>query len=327
MLDRHASKHVGIAVGVCRHDATWTFSRGRVGAGRPEPPDADTVFEIGSITKVFTATVLADMAEEGLVDLEDRVQRYLPHGIELPVRGRPITLLDLATHASGLPRLPPGLLRRALRQRSNPYAGFTTKHLELAVGHARLRRGPGERLRYSNFGFGLLGYLLARRAETGYEELVRERICDPLGLADTRISLPPEALPRFADGHSRRGHQVPHWDIPALAGAGALRSSVADLLRFLTLHLREPTTRLGRAARTTREPRAHRGKLVQCLGWLDVPLQGHPHRVLWHSGGTGGFRSFLGAVHETETGVAVLGNCVRSVDAVGFRILEAISRR
>jgi D-alanyl-D-alanine-carboxypeptidase/D-alanyl-D-alanine-endopeptidase len=325
ILDRHARKHVGVEVGVWCEDETWTFARGRLGADRPDPPGPDTIFEIGSITKVFTATVLADMAEEGLVALDDPVQRYLPEEVELPVRGRPITLADLAAQTSGLPRLPKGLLGLSLRQRTNPYAGFTDAHLERAIAGTRLRGNPGEKVRYSNFGFGLLDYVLALRAGQSYEQLVRERICAPLRLMDTRISIPVEALPRFADGHNRRGRKVPHWDLPTLAGAGALRSTVADLLRFLELQLRQPTTRLGRAAWATHEPRARRGRLAQGLGWTSLPLLGHSVDVLWHNGGTGGFRGFVGFVKENGTGVVVLSNCARSVDAIGFRTLEAIN--
>jgi serine-type D-Ala-D-Ala carboxypeptidase/endopeptidase len=325
ILDRHASKHVGVGVGVCWQGETWTFARGRVGPDRPEPPGPDTIFEIGSITKVFTVTVLADMVEEGLVALDDPVQQHLREGVRLPVRGRPITLADLATQTSGLPRLPKGLIRQSLRHRHNPYAGFTVDHLEQAVAEARLKREPGSKLRYSNFGFGLLGHALALRTGQSYEQLVRERICEPLGLADTRISIPSEALPRLADGHNRRGQKVPHWELSALAGAGALRSTVADMLRFLDLQLRPRATRLGRAARATREPRARRGKLVQSLGWAGLPLLGDSRQMLWHNGGTGGFRSFAGFVAETDTGVVVLSNCSRSVDAIGFRILEEIN--
>jgi D-alanyl-D-alanine-carboxypeptidase/D-alanyl-D-alanine-endopeptidase len=325
ILDRHARKHVGVEVGVWWEGETWTFARGRLRADRPDSPRPDTIFEIGSITKVFTATVFADMAEQGLVALEDPVQRYLPEGVELPVRGRPITLADLAAQTSGLPRLPKGLIALSLRQRKNPYAGFTDAHLERAVVDARLRDNPGERVRYSNFGFGLLGYVLALRAGQSYEQLVHERICAPLRLVDTSMSIPVEARSRFAHGHNRRGRQVPHWDLPTLAGAGALRSTVADLLRFLELQLRQPTTRLGRAARATHEPRARRGRLAQGLGWASLPLLGHSVDVLWHNGGTGGFRGFLGFVKESGTGVVVLSNCARSVDAIGFRTLEAIS--
>jgi D-alanyl-D-alanine-carboxypeptidase/D-alanyl-D-alanine-endopeptidase len=326
ILGRHARKHVGVAVGVWWRGEAWTFVRGRIDADQPGSPGPDTIFEIGSVTKVFTAAVLADMAEEGLVALDDPLQRFLPTGVELPVRGRPITLADLATQTSGLPRVPPGLLRRSLGQRSNPYAGFTELDLERAVSRTRLKSRPGERLRYSNFGFGLLGHALARCAEQPFEQLVRERVCDPLGLADTQVSIPAGARTRFADGHNRRGQQVPHWDLAALAGAGALRSTVADLLCFLELQLQPPVTRLGRAAQATHEPRAHRGRLSQGLGWAGLQVRGDSRQMLWHNGGTGGFRSFLGFVNESEAGVAVLSNCSRSVDAIGIRILEALSR-
>jgi len=327
ILDRHARRHVGVALGVWRQGEIWTFARGRLGAKSSTPPGPDTIFEIGSVTKVFTATVLADMVEEGLVALGDPVQRYLPDDARLPVRGRPITLADLATQTSGLPRLPRGLILQSFRHRQDPYARFTVADLERAVGEARLKGEPGGKIRYSNFGFGLLGHVLAARSGRTFERLVQERICEPLGLTDTRITIPPEARARLADGHNRRGRTVAHWELPALAGAGALRSTVADLLGFLELQFRQPGTRLERAAQATHEPRAHRGPLVQCLGWVELPLRGGDRRVLWHNGGTGGFRSFVGLVKESETGVVVLSNSSRSVDAIGFRVLEALDER
>jgi serine-type D-Ala-D-Ala carboxypeptidase/endopeptidase len=324
MIDRHGRKHVGLAVAVWRDSRSSTFARGRSSTDRPDVPGPDTIFEIGSVTKVFTALLLADMVEERSVALDDSVRDYLPAGIELPVRGRPVTLLDLATQTSGLPRLPKGLIRHSLRHRANPYAGFTVERFEHAIAEARLKRPPGEKIGYSNFGFGLLGHVLALRAGMEYEQLVRERISKPLGLDDTGISIPAGAHARFADGHNRRGRPVPHWDLPTLAGAGALRSTVADLLRFLALQLRQPATRLGRAARATQVPRAKRGPLAQCLGWVSLPLRRSGHRTLWHNGGTGGFRSFIGFVPDADLGVVVLSNCSRSVDAMSFEILDAV---
>ena len=286
------------------------------------PPGGDTIFEIGSITKLFTATLLADMAGEGLVRLDDAVARHLPEGVRLPERSAPVTLADLASHTAGLPRLPRGMLRRSLRHRRNPYAGYTVQDLHVAVNKARLRRR--RRPRYSNFGFGLLGHVLALRAHAGYEALVEQRICRPLRLADTSIVVPGDRLARFAQGHDRRGRPVPHWDLPALPGAGGLRSTVDDLLVFIALHLGEGDSGLVHAARVTREPRARLGSMRVGLGWMDVPLRGRSHRVLFHNGGTGGFRSFCGVVVSTRTAVAVLASSARSVDAVGMRLLEAM---
>jgi serine-type D-Ala-D-Ala carboxypeptidase/endopeptidase len=237
-LNRHARRHVGLAVGVWWQGESWTFARGRIFAGRSERPTAGTIFEVGSITKVFTATVLADMVEEGLAAPDDPVQRYLPDGVELPVHGRPITLADLATQTSGLPRLPKGLIWRSLRQRDNPYAGFTDAELERAVTRASPRRAPGEKLRYSNLGYGLLGHALALRTGQSYEQLVRSRICDPLGLADTRISIPTEATPRSrtattGEGVRSRTGTFRRWPARARSGRRLPTSSASSSSSFV----------------------------------------------------------------------------------------------
>jgi D-alanyl-D-alanine-carboxypeptidase/D-alanyl-D-alanine-endopeptidase len=324
LLARDARRHVGVAVGVLRGETTWTMGSGTAAAGRPSPAVANTIFEIGSVTKVFTATLLAAMVEQGLVALDDPVQRYLPVGIDLPVRGRAITLADLATHTAGLPRLPHGFLLRSLRHRHNPYAWFTVGDLYAGLPSTRLRGEPGGRPRYSNLGYGLLGHVLALRAGRGYEQLVQERICGPLGLEDTGVWVPAAARGRFAQGHDRRGRPVPHWDLPALAGAGGLRSTAADLLSFLRLQLGEGDPALAHAAALTQATRSrHRGVAIG-LGWTRLPLLGSEHELLFHNGGTGGFRSFVGFVPATATAVAVLSNSARSVDALGFRILERV---
>jgi serine-type D-Ala-D-Ala carboxypeptidase/endopeptidase len=326
LLARHAHRHVGVAVGVLRGGQTWVMGYGTAGPAGPSPPGANTIFEIGSVTKVFTATLLACMVDDGLLALDDPVQNYLPTGVELPVWGRPITVADLATHTAGLPRLPHGFLLPSVRHRRNPYAWFTVDDLYAGLPGTRLRRAPGDRLRYSNLGYGLLGHVLALRAGRDYEQLVQERICRPLELHDTHVSLPAAVRERFAQGHNRRGRPVPHWDLRVLAGAGALRSTVADLLAFLRLQLGEGDPALTRAAALTHAPRSrHRGGLAVGLGWTRLPLLGTEHELLFHNGGTGGFRSFAGFVPATDTAAVVLSNSARSVDRLGFRILERIN--
>lgn len=322
ILNRHGASHAGIALGIVRPEGRIVLSVGRASVDRVDAPNADTVFEIGSITKVFTALVLADMVEERIVALDDPVQRFLPQ-LTMPVRSRPITLGDLATHTSGLPRLPKGSLWIGLRHRENPYVAFTPAHLDRAICETR-RRSPGGRPRYSNFGFGLLGHVLALQSGTSYAQLVHDRVCQPIGLGDTSIGLEPEDLSRFADGHNRKGRTVPHWDLPTLPGAGALRSTVTDMLRFAQFQLDPPETRLGRAVSATQEIRAKRGPFGQGLGWMSLPVRGLHQDVLWHNGGTGGFRSYIGLVTATGSAVVVLSNCTRGVDRIGQEALLAM---
>jgi CubicO group peptidase (beta-lactamase class C family) len=281
ILDRHARKHAGVAVGVLWEGARWTFARGRLCATDAAPLDANSIFEIGSVTKVFTATLLADMVEQGLVRLDDPVQRHLPEDVRLPIRGWPITLCDLATQTSGLPRLPPGLFRRSLRRRHDPYAGFSEQDLLDALARTRPKGTPGVRLRYSNFGVGLLGYVLARRARTSYGQLVRDRICTPLGLADTGIEVAENASGRSADGHNRRGRRVPPWHLDALAGAGgaALHRRRPTSLPRSAPHGADDPTGAGGARDAHAASKARQTRAGPRLGQPPAPRRPAPHAL------------------------------------------------
>ena len=319
-LARVRVPRTGLVVSVWRgRDRVDTWHRGHLPAG------ADTLFEIGSITKVFTATLLTGMTAAGEVDVDDPVQRHLPSGVEMPSRGRDITLADLASHRSGLPALPRGLLVPALTtRRRDPYARWDARRLEAAIPRTHPRRSPGERFRYSNYGVGLLGHALSLRARTSYDELIQQRICAPLGLADTGVSADDG---RLAGGHTRRGRPTPHWHLGALAGAGGLRSTARDLVTFLRLHADPPLTPLALAARETHRPRIRVGRGHVGLGWLILPATRRvPYEVLSHEGGTGGFRSFAAVVPEARVAVVVLSNHARSVGWLGLRLLAALIR-
>ena len=288
------------------------------------PDGPRSIFEIGSITKVFTATLLADMAREGLVGLDEPVQRWLPG---VPVRGRPITLAELSTHRSGLPGLPKGLLLSALtRDRRDPYARVDPAWLEAAIPRTRPKREPGQRFAYSNYAVGLLGYLLAQRAGTSYERLVRARICEPLGLRDTWVQTPVADRGRVATPHDRWGRETGHWHLAALAGAGGLRSTADDLLAFLDHHARgEGATR---ETQRVRDDISRRVKIG--LGWWIVPagtrlpVRRLPVDVLFHEGGVGGFRTFAAVAPATGASAVVLANQVRSVTRLGWQVMRAV---
>ncbi len=226
---------VGIVVGVIGPDGRRVIAYGHLEKGDPRPLNGDTIFEIGSATKVFTSLLLAYMVQRSEVGLDDPVAKYLPPGVKMPERnGRSITLIDLATHTSGLPRLPTNLMPK---DPANPYADYSVEQLYQFLSTYQLTRDIGSQYEYSNLGGGLLGHVLARRARMDYEALVRSRICDPLGMNSTRITLTPEMKARLAAGHNAALQSVENWDSPTLPGAGALRSTANDLLTFLAANL------------------------------------------------------------------------------------------
>ena len=284
------------------------------------PLDGDSVFEIGSITKVFTATLLVDMADRGEVKLDEPVQALLPAGVKVPQRnGRQITLLDLATQSSGLPRLPSNLKPRDM---TNPYADYTAAQLYDFLNGYELARDIGSQYEYSNLGVGLLGHALARRAGRSYEALVTERILKPLGMAHTGITLTPWMKEHLAQGHNAAGAVVPNWDVATLEGAGALRSTAHDMLRFARGNLRASEGRLQKLM-----PQAHAAQRPTGTPGLSVGLGWHirragEHDIVWHNGGTGGYRTWMGFDAQRKIAAVVLTNSSQGADDLGYALLK-----
>jgi CubicO group peptidase (beta-lactamase class C family) len=322
-------KGVGLVVGVLTKQGRQVFGFGALTLDGDRPPDRATLFEIGSITKVFTALLLALLGQDGLVRLDDQVQLYLPEGVTLAKKGeQEITLRHLATHTSGLPRMPANFLPAILRDADNPYAHYTEKQLYVAVADLKPARPAGEKGEYSNLGMGLLGHLLVRKAGAkSYEDLVVRRVCDPLGMKDTRVTLSDGQKQRLAPGHKKAGKPTPHWTFASLQGAGALLSTADDMLYFVEANvgLRKNKLAAALAACQKIEP-VPGGDQQRPLGWQTRKLG--DRQALWHNGGTYGFHSFVGFVRDTQTGVVVLYNCGepgRDVDQLGFDVLAALN--
>ena len=270
--------------------------------------------------------LLADAVARGEVRLDDLLTVHLP-AEAAPLRWpeRVPTLVELATHASGLPNTPKGLGRLELAfvlglRRRDPWDGID------AEGYRRLLAAtpvkPLGRIRYSSVAFGLLGDALASRAGPTYEHLLRERVCDPLGLDDTWIDPPPHLRSRVVGGHTRRGRPAPPLR-DFMPAAGSVRSTTADMLRLLQASLVPDDGPLGRALARAATPRRRLGRGASIgLGWLIVERRRKPP-VVWHNGGTWGFRSFAGFVPETRVAAVVLTNTFRGVERLGFRLLDA----
>jgi len=329
LIKRH--ELVGAVVGVQQGGVTRVFSYGETILGSGKSPDADTFFEIGSITKTFTGILLATLALEGLVGLEDPLRTLLPDTVSVPAfEGQEIKLVHLATHTSGLPRLPDNMTPA---DPNNPYADYTEQQLFGFLSDYVLPRAPGSKYEYSNLGAGLLGYALALRAGGTYEEVLRDHVLKPLGLDDTAVSLSAGQQSQFAQGYAPRHIgpvtlkpvAIPHWEIPVLTAAGGLRSTMNDMLRFLAANLDPEQTPLADALTDAQIPRNQIDATGSIgLGWhifTDASLAGP---MVWHNGGTGGFHSFIGFIRASQVGVVILANTSSdTVDLAGNAILKA----
>jgi CubicO group peptidase (beta-lactamase class C family) len=320
--ERHNA--VGMVVAVIEPSGTRIVAYGKPAKDDARALNGDTVFEIGSITKVFTAVLLADMAQHGEVKLDDPISKYLPEGVKAPQRNsKDITLEELATHTSGLPRLPNNL---SPKDAANPYADYSADKLYAFLNSYQLPRDPGEKWEYSNLATGLLGQLLSLRAGKDFETLVVSRIATPLGMASTRITLTPEMKERMAAGYNAALQPARLWDFQALAGAGALRSTANDLITFLAANLGYKKSPLQPAMAAMLEVRLPTGQpnLQQALGWHI--LQRKDRDLFWKDGGTFGFASFIGFDAKAKFGVVVLANSFSLTsgvaDEVGLHLLD-----
>jgi len=279
-------------------------------------PDGDTVYEIGSVTKTFTATLLAEAVLSGRVQLDEPVARLLPD-FKIPERnGKQITLGEIGTQHSGLPRLPSNIAPKDL---ANPYADYDAPKLRTFLAGYELPRDPGAVYEYSNLAFGLLGFALAQSEHTTYGALAERKIFKPLGMTMSGTAFTDDMLAHLAPGHDAAGKPAKNWDIDALAGAGAIRSTASDMLRYLKANMGIDQTPLTAAMKFAQQPLSDMDKDARIgLAWMTTSKG-----IVWHNGGTGGYRSFIGFSTDGRHGVVILANTFADTDDLGFATLLA----
>jgi len=310
---------VGIVVGfIDAKGIREYFSHGSMTMHEYKPVDENSVYEIGSISKVFTCILFADMVLNNEVNLDDPVEQYLPSDVKVPARNdMKITLEHLATHTSALPRMSTNFRPADL---ANPYADYTVEDMYEFISGYTLKRDIGEKYEYSNFGMGLLGHILSLRTQLSYEQLMIECICNVLGMDSTKITLTDDLKKRLARGHNPSS-EVSNWDCPTLAGAGAIRSTAKDMLTFLAANMGVKKSRLSDAMDMTHKARIDAGKTTKIgFGWHI--RDNEKTQTIWHNGGTGGYCSFCGFIKDKKIGVVVLSNMNINADDIGFHLLD-----
>jgi CubicO group peptidase (beta-lactamase class C family) len=280
-----AGTYQTLVFGVVDGDNSEVVAFGKLDDGKT--PDGDTVYEIGSITKTFTATLLAQAMLPGRVTLDTPVAQLLPD-FKIPSRGgMEITLEELGTQHSALPRMPSNVVAK---DPANPYADYDAAKLQAFLAEYQLPRDPGAAYEYSNLGFGLLGNALAQLEHTTYGAVIDEKILKPLGMTMSGTVFSDAMRTHLAPGHDISGNAAKNWDLDALAGAGAIRSTANDMLRYLKANMGIAPSPLAAAMKFAQQPRSDMTKIMRIgLAWMTTNKG-----IIWHNGETGGYRSFHG---------------------------------
>jgi D-alanyl-D-alanine-carboxypeptidase/D-alanyl-D-alanine-endopeptidase len=321
------STQAGVTIGVVDHGQRQIFSYGVA--------KNDSIFEIGSITKTFTGLILSQMVEQGKVKFDDPVRELLPEGTVAKPTGDEITLLDLATQHSGLPRMPDNFNPA---DKNNPYADYTAADMYAFIKKQGVTKPAKTEFLYSNLGFGLLGQALADRAGTAYPQLLQHQITTPLAMQDTVVTLSAEQQSRFIAGHDPHRQPAHAWDLVAFAGAGAIRSTAADMLTYLEANLHPD--KLPSTVTATPDGKTLAAALAQshelhndamsglkiALAWLYDPETEN----YWHNGATGGYSGYVVFNQKNDYAVVVLVNntVIRSgsiADQLGQHITERLT--
>ncbi|MEO7203118.1 MAG: serine hydrolase [Candidatus Tumulicola sp.] len=319
-LDAYTSavRGSGVIVGVVDGSTITVYRSGDFGPAQP-PLDDRTMFQIGSLTKTFTATLLASMVLDGRVRLEQAVQTVAPSGVRIPsYHGQQITFANLGEHNSGLPRLPTNLPSNP----ADPYATYTPALFEQFLSGYSLTRAPGDRFEYSNAGVGLLGDALGWSAGTPYDQLLQTRVLEPLSLADTTFALVPDQRVRLAPGLNQAGASQAAWSFGELAAAGGLYSDMHDMLAFLRANIAAPSGPLGPAMAMAQTPRAagdaSQPQTKMGLVWIVNVNNGNT----FMNGETGGCHSFMAFNRTAASGIVVLANVADpNVDSLAYHIM------
>ena len=300
---------VGTAIAFYDNGKEEYFCYGFSDTTRNTPITKQSMFEIGSISKTFTALLLADMVQKGKMKLDDPVDQYLPDSVRIPLVGdRKINLVDLSSHTSGLPRMPDNFTPK---DSTNPYTDYSVKDMYTFLDSIRLRRLT-HRYEYSNLAVGLLGVAETNLTGKSYETLLQQIICKPLAMEQTSTLNTSKFL---TSGHVATS-RVNHWDLDAMIGAGGIRSSAEDLMRYLKAQMGITSSNLLPAMKLTQKPLYNVNENTRVgLGWHFTFIGGDT--IVWHSGGTGGYRTFAGFNKKAGKAIVILNNSTYSPDELG----------
>ncbi|RZA03572.1 MAG: class A beta-lactamase-related serine hydrolase [Sphingobacteriaceae bacterium] len=314
----------GLSLGVIRGGKVSVYNYGEATKGNNKLPDGNTIFELGSITKTFTSILLAWYVNQGKVSLNDPITKYLPTEVAANPQLKDIKLVNLSNHTSGLSSIPSNSGLQRPYDEANPYKNYSRQLLFDYLAKCTLIANPGEKYAYSNLASGVLGSILEKVSGKPYEQMVAEIITQPLGMKSTIQKIYPMLTPRVATVYDEEGNQTSPWDFDALASAGALRSSMNDMLLYVKANMNSKgISPLDKAINLTHQITLNNDARIG-LSWHIIVVGGVDY--YFHNGGTGGSSSFLAFNKEKQLGIVILSNAAESTDPIGVSLLRNLQQ-
>lgn len=307
---------VGVSIAVLKDGKTYYYGYGETAKGNGQVPTQTTLFEIGSISKTFTATLLADAVSKGKIKLEDPVNKCLPDSVPpIVYDGVPVTILSMINHSSGIPRMPDNFGSDG----TDPYKDYDDNRMFSFYKNFKPTRKVGDQYEYSNLAVGTIGVILERINKQPYEQMLFKTICEPLAMHDTREYLRPADSARFAKGYDNGQYAAP-WNFKAFMGAGGVRSTAQDMLVYAQAQLGTAQEALNNDIQFTHKPTFTKGSTTVALAWHII--KPGKDSLLFHNGGTGGYRSYLAVNPQKKFAVVMLSNTTIGVDGLGNDLMK-----
>ncbi len=313
----------GLSIGIIYGDKTELYFYGSTNKENNKLPDANTLYEIGSITKTFTGILLAHAINDGKISLEDDITKYLPGAYpNLQYKGNTIKIKHLATHTSRLPRIPQNLDKQPTYDEQDPYKNYSKEMMLEYLKTVKPDTMPGTVNEYSNYGVALLGMIIESVYKKPLEELVRMYITEPVKMSSTKFTVPANEQQHMATGYYEHdGSPAPYWNLGAFSGAGGLKSDITDMMSYMQANMKE----INADFKLSHQVVFKEDKMSVGLNWMMQTTKDN-QTLVWHNGGTYGFKSFCGYLKEKNISVVVLNNSGVSIDGIAISILKELKK-
>ncbi len=311
----------GLSIGIINGDKTEMYFYGSTNKKAAQLPDAETMYEIGSVTKTFTGIILARAINEGKIKADDDIRKYMPGEYpNLQYKGSPIKIVNLANHTSRLPRIPGDLDKQPHYNVQDPYKNYSRDMMYDYLKTVTIDTLPGTICEYSNLGMALLGVILEDVYHRPLEELVKKYITGPAKMTDTKFELTDNEKARMATGYFSEGGEARNWNLAAFNACGGLKSDLADMMKYAAVNMQESNEDIRLSHRQTYTDIS----MSLGLNWIITTTQ-NGDTLIWHNGATAGYTSFCGFIKEKKAGVVILNNSGAEVDNIALNILKGMS--